>query len=285
MSDVKYDQKHQLMLRKLYYSIPSSWRFWVRRLVFLPEDLLTRKSDLMPPKGLIYTGRGDFIGQGNQYVELFKQNGGLKENAKFLDIGSGIGRVAIPLSNYLNEGAIYEGFDVIELGVDWCQKNIGAKFSNFHFTYVPLLNDLYRDNGEDAANYKFKYKENYFDYACSVSVFTHMLPKEVANYFDQLEKVMKPGGIIFSTFFILNDENRSLMEANDGFNFSHKLDGYYLMDAKVKGANVAFDENYLMNEIIKTNRFKIKKASYGYWCGRKKELSFDFQDVLIIEKL
>ncbi len=273
------------MLRKIYYSIPSSWRFWVRRLVFLPEDLLTSKSELMPPKGLIYTGRGDFIGQGNAYVELFKEKGELKENARFLDIGSGIGRVSIPLTNYLSEAAIYEGFDVIELGVNWCKNNITVKHPNFQFTYVPLLNDLYRDTGADAAVYKFNYKENYFDFACSISVFTHMLPREVANYFDELEKVMQTGGVIFATFFIINKENSQFMHANDGFNFSHKLDGYYLMDEKVKGANVAFEEDYLMNEIIKTNRFKIKDKSYGHWCGREKDDSYDFQDVLIIEKI
>jgi len=273
------------MLRKLYYAIPSSWRFWVRRLIFLPEDLLSSRKELVPPKGLIYTGRGDFLGQGRQYVELFKSEGGLQPDATVLDIGSGIGRVAIPLTEYLNEEAIYEGFDVIELGVNWCQKNISSKFHNFHFTYVPLLNDLYRDSGEDAANYKFKYPDHQFDFSCSVSVFTHMLPREVANYFNELDRVMKPGGTIFATFFILNDENRKYMNQNSGFNFNHKMDGYYLMDAKVKGANVAFEEDYLLNDVIKLDRFSIKKSSYGHWCGRDKTTSFDFQDVLIIEKI
>lgn len=239
----------------------------------------------MPPKGLIYTGRGDFIGQGNEYVSLFKQHGDLQPNAKFLDIGSGIGRVAIPLTQYLNEEGEYQGFDVIQLGVNWCKSNVTKKHSNFHFKYVPLLNDLYRDNGDDAANYKFDYPTNYFDFSCSVSVFTHMLPREVANYFNELERVMKPGGKIFATFFILNDENTALMNANAAFNFNHKMDGYYLMDANVKGANVAFEENYLLDEIIKTSRFKIQTKSYGHWCGRAKSESFDFQDVYIIEKL
>lgn len=273
------------MLRKLYYAIPSSWRFWVRRLVFLPEDLLSSRNELIPPKGLIYTGRGDFLGQGRQYVNLFKSEGGLQPDATVLDIGSGIGRVAIPLTEYLNEDATYEGFDVIELGVNWCQKNISSKFRNFRFTYVPLLNDLYRDSGDDAANYKFNYPDQHFDFSCSVSVFTHMLPREVENYFNELDRVMKPGGVIFATFFILNKENRKFMNQSSGFNFDHKMDGYYLMDAKVKGANVAFEEAYLFNEIIKLDRFKIRKASYGHWCGRDQNASFDFQDVLIIEKI
>jgi SAM-dependent methyltransferase len=273
------------MLRKLYYAIPSSWRFWVRRLVFLPEDLLSFKNELAPPKGLIYTGRGDFLGQGKMYVELFKSHGGLKPNANILDIGSGIGRVSIPLTNYLNSDAIYEGFDVIQLGVNWCKKNITSRYSNFRFTYVPLLNDLYRDSGEDAANYSFNYPDQYFDFSCSVSVFTHMLPREVENYFNELNRVMKSGGIVFATFFILNEENKKYMNQNSDFNFNHKMDGYYLMDAKVKGANVAFEEGYLMNEIIKSNHFKIKIANYGHWCGRDKAKSFDFQDVLILEKI
>ncbi|MFT4755032.1 MAG: SAM-dependent methyltransferase [Salibacteraceae bacterium] len=273
------------MLRKVYYSIPSSWRFWVRRIVFLPEDLFSKKSSLIPPKGLIYTGRGDFIGQGNKYVSLFKEHGDLQSDATFLDIGSGIGRVGIPLTQHLSHKAEYHGFDVIELGVSWCKKNITAKFPNFKFSYVPLLNDLYRNNGEDAANYKFPYPSNHFDFACSVSVFTHMLPREVANYFNELEKVMKPGGKIFATFFILNELNSNLMASSKGFNFNHKLDGYYLMDANVKGANVAFEEEYLLNEIIKSNRFKVVTKSYGHWCGRDESESFDFQDVYIIEKL
>ena len=237
------------MLRKLYYAIPSSWRFWVRRLVFLPEDLMSSKKELVPPKGLIYTGRGDFLGQGKNYVELFKSYGELKSDAKVLDIGSGIGRVSIPLTNYLNKDAVYEGFDVIELGVNWCKKNITSKYPNFNFTYVPLLNDLYRDSGEDAANYSFHYPDHLFDFSCSVSVFTHMLPKEVENYFNELNRVMKSGGTVFATFFILNEENKAYMNQNSDFNFNHKMDGYYLMDAKVKGANVAFEENYLMKNI------------------------------------
>lgn len=273
------------MLRKIFYSIPSSWRFWVRRLVFLPQDIFSSKSDLMPPKGLIYTGRGDFLGQGKEYVRLFKEHGNLQPNANFLDIGSGIGRVAIPLTKYLNDKAEYQGFDVIQLGVNWCKKNISNKFPNFSFKYVPLLNDLYRDNGEDAASYEFDYPKNHFDFSCSVSVFTHMLPSEVANYFNELEKVMKPGGKIFATFFILNEENSALMKTNPDFNFNHKMDGYYLMDEKVKGANVAFEEEYLMAEIIKTKRFKLVTKSYGHWCGREKAKSFDFQDVYILEKL
>ena len=154
-----------MSLRKIYYTLPASLRFTVRRMVYLPQDIwnnLFGKKELMPPKGLIFTGSGDFIELGNKLVNSLKEHCNLEPNHSVLDIGSGIGRVAIPLTTYLESKAEYHGFDVIELGVTWCQNNITKKYQNFTFKYVPLLNDLYRDNGADAATYKFEYPKNHF---------------------------------------------------------------------------------------------------------------------------
>lgn len=272
------------MLRKLFYALPSSWRFWVRRLVYLPSDIINPQKGY-PPRGLVYTGRGDFAKQGQGYVDLFQSKGNLQPSDNFLDIGSGIGRVAIPLSKYLNKEAQYEGFDVVKLGVSWCQKNVSSKHPNFNFTFVDLLNDLYRANGEDAAKYQFPYPANQFQFACSISVFTHMLPNEVKNYFEELHKVLSKGGKILATFFIINPETEQLMNQQNDFSFKHKKDNYYLMDEQVKGANVAFDETYLLSEIINPAHFKVTHKSYGFWSGRTKAECDDFQDVLVLEKI
>lgn len=271
------------MLRKLFYSLPTSWRFWARRLVFLPTDIL-RPQKGYPPKGLIYTGGGDFAKQGQNYVDLFIEKGGLKTSDHFLDIGSGIGRVAIPLAKYLAKNTTYEGFDVVKLGVSWCQKNVSSKHPNFTFTYVDLLNDLYRADGDDAATYEFPYQANSFQFACSMSVFTHMLPNEVKNYFQELYKVLSPGGRIFASFFIINPETNGFMDKQNHFVFKHKKENYYLMDEQVKGANVAFDESYLLSEIVDPNQFSLVYKNYGFWSGRNKANCDDFQDVLILEK-
>jgi len=275
-----------MSLRKIYYSIPASLRFTVRRLVFLPQDIwksLFGKKELMPPKGLIFTGSGDFIELGNKLVNSLKVHCNLQPNHAVLDIGSGIGRVAIPLTKYLNEEGNYDGFDVIKTGIDWCQKYITTKHSNFQFRYVPLKNDLYRDSGNDAADFVFPYEDNSFDCVVLTSVFTHMLPEEVENYLGEIQRVLKKGGKCFVTFFILNEDAKKFISKNNHFNFPFDKGHYALMDEKVKGANVAFEEYYL-EEVFLQKKLKIHAKHFGYWAGREKAKSVDFQDVIILEK-
>ena len=275
-----------MSLRKIYYSLPASLRFIVRRAVYFPQDIwnsFSKKNELIPPKGLIFTGAIDFERVGNKIVNSMKVHGGLKPEHAVLDIGSGIGRVAIPLTKYLNSEGKYEGFDVIERGIKWCKKRITPKFPNFNFQYFPLKNDLYRESGNDASNFVFPYENDTFDFVVLTSVFTHMLPSEVENYLGEIHRVLKEGGKCFVTFFVLNDHSNDFLENNNHFNFPYDKGHYRLMDEKVKGANVAFEETYL-ESIFSEKKLSVSKKLYGYWAGRKKDDCDDFQDVFILEK-
>lgn len=275
-----------MSLRKIYYSLPASLRFTVRRIVFLPQDIwksLFGKKELMPPKGLIFTGSGDFIEFGNKLVNSLKVHCNLQPNHAVLDIGSGIGRVAIPLTKYLNKEGKYDGFDVINTGINWCQKHISPNHPNFQFRYVPLKNDLYRESGNDAADFVFPYEDDSFDCVVLTSVFTHMLPAEVENYLGEIQRVLKKGGKCFVTFFILNEDAKEFISKNNHFNFPFNKGHFSLMDEKVKGANVAFEESYL-EDVFLQKKLKIHAKHFGYWAGREKAISIDFQDVIILEK-
>ncbi len=273
-------------LRKIYYSLPASLRFTVRRLVYLPQDIwsgMNKKNDLVPPKGLIFTGAGDFISIGNKLVNSLKVHCQLQPEHAVLDIGCGIGRVAIPLTEYLNENGSYDGFDVIDTGINWCKKRVTPRFPNFNFLYIPLKNDLYRETGNDAADFVFPYEDNSFDCIVLTSVFTHMLPEEVENYLGEIHRVLKKGGKCFVTFFILNKHSKAFISTNENFNFPYHKGHYSLMDEKVKGANVAFEEDYLI-ELFSQKKLNVKNKLYGFWANRKKENCEDFQDVIILEK-
>jgi ubiquinone/menaquinone biosynthesis C-methylase UbiE len=275
-----------MSLRSIYYFLSPDLRFLARRLWYAPSDLLNQifksKKTIAPPKGMIFTGSGDFVKDGELLVQNFIDHANLKANHHVLDIGSGIGRVAIPLTRFLNPNGSYEGFDVVEKGVKWCKENISKQFHNFNFQYVPLKNDLYTDKGNDATRFTFPYPENSFDFACSISVFTHMLPEEVAKYFKELERVMKPNGTIFATFFIFNKTANA--ESNPAFFFPHQYEHYALMDDKVKAGNVAFQEEWLFSKGIDLNTFEIVNQFEGYWSGKDKDNCLNFQDVLVIRK-
>ena len=77
----------------------------------------------------------------------FTKIGGLKPNHRVLDIGSGIGRMAIPLTEHLTSGS-YEGFDIVPTGINWCKENIEKRFPNFKFTLTSISNDLYTESGK-----------------------------------------------------------------------------------------------------------------------------------------
>ena len=271
------------MLRKIYYSLPANWRLFLRKIVFLPHDLIKGKSNtLQPPKRLIYTGGGDFVKIGEDWITFFKQHTLLNEHSNVLDIGSGIGRIAIPLTRFLK--GRYEGFDVVKQGVDWCKKNITKRFENFRFTYVDLFNDLYKNKGISAQNFSFPYDDAAFDFACSISVFTHMLPEEVDNYLKESFRVMKTDGYLLATFFILDEESNNLMLKHDGLNFRHSFGNYALLDKKVKSANVAYHRDYL-EAMIRQAGFSIQKEVKGHWCGRENKEVIEFQDIIIMQKV
>jgi SAM-dependent methyltransferase len=264
----------------------------VRRLVYAPLDLwdfLTgRRAPLTPPRGMIYTGSGDFVRQGRQFLEYFIEYGGLQPHHAVLDVGSGIGRMAVPLTQYLDATARYEGFDVVQSGVKWCSRHISRHYPHFRFRYIPLKNDLYTAGGEEASDFAFPYAADSFDLVILTSVFTHMLPDQVAHYLAEIQRVLRPGGRVFATFFLITCDNEAAAgSAGRPFSFPHDHGHYRLMSERVRSANVAYREDYLREVVRRTGTsggLRIREVHYGSWCGRSPSESLDFQDVVILEK-
>ena len=274
--------------RKLYYFLTPSLRYFIRRAYFLPIDLWNsikgKRDKMIPPQGLIFIGSGDFKKIGEHYLAVFIEHCGLLPEHHVLDIGCGIGRIAIPLTNFLNNQGSYDGFDIVEKGISWCRKHISTSFPNFKFLHVDLKNDFYNLKTEQKAkNFIFPYLDRIFDLIILTSVFTHMLIEDVENYIKEIYRVLKPRGKCLVTFFILNSESRNYMKSNHDFNFDINIGNYSLLDQNVKEANVAYEEEYIINLITQNNLY-IEKTLYGFWSGRPKKESFDFQDTLIISK-
>lgn len=268
--------------------MPPALRLWARKVAFFPVDVwrsITGKRSLLePPKGLIYTGSGDFIEQGNRFMDYFVRYGKLRPEENVLDVGSGIGRMAVPLTAFLSPEARYEGFDVVETGVNWCTANISARFPNFRFQYIPLENDLYTSGGMNASEFRFPYPDASFGFVFLTSVFTHMMPAEVEHYLKEIFRVLKPGGRCFATFFILTPESEAAMTQNRKFWFPYSKGFYSLMEQKVVSANVAYQWEYVCKEWFIPTGFEVKEALWGKWSGRPEGECVDFQDIVVLEK-
>lgn len=281
-------KKLSYLMRKFYYALTPTSRLYVRRLIFLPVDVWDyisgKRHRFQPPKGLIFTGRGDFISTGKHFIDLLTKHASLTPDSYVLDIGCGIGRLASALIDVLSEKGKYEGFDIVETGINWCKKNIQKKYSNFNFTHIPAFNKLYNIKATNlSSNLKFPYPNNYFDIAVATSVFTHMLFEELENYVSEIQRTLKPGGRAMLTFFIL-DKNSQKYMINSEINFPISKGKYYVMDERVPEANVAYPEE-VINELFIQNNLEILLRIPGRWSTAPiYQNSTEFQDTYFIEK-
>jgi ubiquinone/menaquinone biosynthesis C-methylase UbiE len=272
----------------LFYLLPASLCLLARRIYFLPVDtydyLLGKRPHGVPPRGKIFIGYGDYVKQGEKFLGYFQELGGLQPNHAVLDIGCGIGRMAVPLTRFLSKEGSYDGFDIVKSGIDWCNKNISAKHPNFRFQYTGLYNQLYNTSDKvDASNFVFPYEDTKFDFVFLTSVFTHMMPAEVEHYINEISRVMKPGATCLISYFIVNCESEDLMiKQPTQMNFPINKGFYRLHSAKVDTANVAYDEEWLLEKLGKAG-LKMVSIQFGQWCGR--EHFFDYQDLLICRKI
>ena len=238
-----------------------------------------------PPRGKIFIGSGNFIQRGREQIEYLRNYAALLPHHVVLDVGSGIGRTALPLTGFLGREARYEGFDVVKEGVDWCKSRITSKFPHFSFTHAELVNGLYSLNGSAADSFRFPYPDSAFDVVFLFSVFTHMGKGEVQHYLHEIHRVLKPGGRCLGTYFLYTPDNEARIGKGMGaFSFPVKGDGFRLMNSKVTAANIAFSEDTLRT-MAATAGFNWEQRIDGYWKDPAyKQKGHDFQDIVVLTK-
>lgn len=256
-----------------------------RKLKFIAQDgldvLLRRREDLVPPRRKMFIGDGDFRAVGNEFFRYFLEFGELKPDHRVLDVGCGIGRMAVPLTRYLSERGEYEGFDVVGKGIDWCRKNISRRFPNFSFRRADVFNRQYHRKGtRKACEYRFPYRDGNFDFVFLTSVFTHMLPADMENYLSEISRVLKSGGKCLITFFLMNPESSELIrEGRSHLDFVHPGRGFMTVDPETPEHAVAFEESRIRGLFEKNRLDLLDPVRYGSWCGRTEFLSF--QDIVL----
>lgn len=244
------------------------------------------KPELRPPDELIYIGEGPkaFERMGREFFRYFVELGELKPHEQVLDVGCGVGRMAIPLTGYLNEQGGYEGFDVVPKGVRWCEENITPRYPNFRFRLADIFNKRYNPRGRfQAEDYTFPYEDDSFDFVFLTSVFTHILPNGVKNYTSEISRVLKPDGRCLITFFLLNDESLKLIEkGSSDWDFKHVRGRCRVVDPDQPERAVAYEENFV-RRLYRRNALRMNKPiAYGSWCGRQKFLGY--QDIVVATK-
>jgi SAM-dependent methyltransferase len=228
-------------------------------------------------QGLI--GEGDLDQVGAEYLGHFREIGGLEAGDDVLDIGCGVGRMASPLTTYLSEGT-YHGFDVMEPTISSCRRRFSS-FPNFHFEHVDVFNGKYNPKGRiPPAEFCFPYADATFDFAFAISVFTHMLPADVERYLREAARVLRPGGSILATWFVMTPEAATLVEEGQSdVRFDVQHDGVWQADAREAEAAVAYRLDDVSDLYRRASLELLEPIRYGRWSGAADGLSY--QDVLV----
>ncbi|MBD0268718.1 MAG: class I SAM-dependent methyltransferase [Cyanobacteria bacterium Co-bin8] len=237
----------------------------------------------IPPEDLWEIGGGDFHKIGFNFLKLFVHLGSLSPNAIVLDIGSGVGRMAIPLTQYISSQGRYEGLEIYEPAVTWCKEAISSKYPNFEFQHADIYNGHYNPSGNyDPATFKFPYRDSTFDFVFLTSVFTHLMKESADNYLSEISRVLKPEGTCFSTFFLLNSESQKLIaDGKSSCSFIDKGDGSMIVSTSDPESAVAYDEE-VIRQAHKINNLAIESIYYGAWPGR--DFFADYQDIIVSTK-
>ena len=118
----------------------------------------------LPPASMVFVGDGDFIKIGERFRDFLIHLAGLQKDHHILDVGCGIGRIAIPLTQYLSAEGVYWGFDIMDSGIQWCKDNITPEYPNFQFLRCDVYNKHYNDTGKILAqNFRFPFENELFD--------------------------------------------------------------------------------------------------------------------------
>ncbi len=144
---------------------------------------------VLPPSYYIYeTFNLDYRGFYNDSIETAKwlishfEKHVVLENTKILDWGCGPGRTVRHLPKFTPNTCEFFGTDYNKDYISWCQKNIE------HISFES--NDLYPP---------LNFEEDTFDVIYGISIFTHLSRDLHFLWFNELIRVLKPGGILFIT--------------------------------------------------------------------------------------
>ncbi|MFA5926525.1 MAG: class I SAM-dependent methyltransferase [Parcubacteria group bacterium] len=116
-----------------------------------------------------------------EIVRVFKKN----KVKRVLDLGSGTGRHLVYLAK---KGFDVYGIDIADEGIKLSRKWLKAE-------------NLKANLKVGSIHERLPYKNNFFDAVISTQAFHHERIKKVRKGIQEIERVLKPGGMVFMTFF------------------------------------------------------------------------------------
>ena len=180
----------------------------------IPEDLAV----------LTGGGRDTWESISRAHMAAYDRYSPVRAGENVLEVGCGVGRDAIPLVKVLGPKGSYVGLDIIRPSIIWCQENITPRHPNAVFGHLDIRSEFYNPSGTlSALEVRIPIEDGRIDLIILQSVFTHMFEDDIVHYLSEFRRVLHPDGLVFATFFIVDEESLRLTTARgDALTFQHR---------------------------------------------------------------
>lgn len=141
-----------------------------------------------------------------------------------LDFGCGCGRLARQLIQQRPRPGRYAGIDLHPGMIAWCQENLAPHAADFSFHHHDVFYDAFNPGPGKPLWKPFPFDDDEFTLVVAVSVFTHLTQDQSAEYLGEVARVLRPGGMFLSTWFLFDKRDFPMMQTDQDTLFINAFD-------------------------------------------------------------
>ena len=173
----------------------------------LRRDRVVRGGTVLPPRplrlgGPSFSDDDRFLKTARDEARRLVTSLGLTSSSRVLDVGCGVGRLAIGILSEVGDVREYWGVDVDERAIQWCRQYVERDHPRFRFVYLDVGNPRYNPSGQALMpGFRFPFPDRAFEIIHLYSVFSHMLEGDARLYLAEFHRLLIPSGRLFFTAF------------------------------------------------------------------------------------
>jgi SAM-dependent methyltransferase len=208
----------------------------------------------------------------------------IEPDSTIFGLGSGCGRTAYPFLHFLNRYGRYISADVWTEGIQF-QRKAFKRFKNiFQGEIIPVQNNYYFDqkpnNLENSFSLSFC-ESSSVDLFYAISVFSHLKPADFRSYLQEAQRVLKPGGVILITLFVIDDFFFSFRKSTGLYADVKQTENGFWSAYSGQDFFAGFEEK-LLQEMFDEAQLAVVTKETGSWA--KKPGFRQFQDTYVLRK-
>lgn len=216
-----------------------------------------------------------------------------KEDNVILDVGCGTGLLGISCEPFVGPNGRYIGIDVNRGDIEFCRSHYPQP--RFEFVHLDAANPAYAPS-QASSQSAWPFDDASFDVVTALSVWTHLCEKDAVFYFEEIGRVLRPGGTAIVTFFKLDSTYEATLESRSDApgRFHMKPQNRWIFDQPAYGSAHWFHPSWASVPesaigVTETGVSRLAEASglelVHEYPGNWKELpGVFFQDILVFRR-